>query len=297
MERSNGSEDRAVLNRRNPEARTYEYRPALRPLPPSAQRPPCCPARFSGVFRLKSMMSVPTFLDVPEDLPHADDFLFAQRCLEGDRNAILEFQERYRAILIAFLRQTGASESEATDVTDSLWADLLHERENNRPRLATYGGRAALKTWLRPLVLNRLIALKRAKQYREDVEQTGLDWNQIEALEKDVRRLEAELPLIELMKDALETGFSECSPEHFVLLHLKHMDGLHFDELALMFHTSKSTIERAVIEARDKVHDATLGRVKELDKWLELTWTDFVDLCRVASPACLGVVESDDRDL
>jgi len=244
------------------------------------------------------MMSVPTFFEVSEDeLPHADDFLFAQRCLEGERDAILEFQQIYRPILIAFLRQTGASEIEATEVTDSLWADLLIERPNNRPRLATYGGKAALKTWLRPLVLNRLIALKRAKKYREEIEEGGLDLEQLKDINGAVRRLEAELPLIELMKDALETGFRECSSEHFVLLHLKHMDGLHFEELARMFGRSPSSVERDVKKAIVRVRKATLDRAKALDKWLELTWEDFVDLSSVASPTCLGIVDSDDDDL
>ena len=235
------------------------------------------------------MICVPTFLDVSEDLPHADDFLFAQRCLEGERDAILDFQQQFRPILIAFLCQTGANEIEATEVTDSLWADLLTERPNRRPRLATYAGKSSLKTWLRPIVLNRLIALKRVRRYREEIEQGGLNLEEFKDFEGYVRRLEEELPLIELMKDALETGFRACTPEEFVLLHLKHMDDLHYSELVLMFGQPRTNLERAVKRARKTVRDTTLNRVKELDEWLELTWTDFVDLCQVTSPACLGL--------
>lgn len=243
------------------------------------------------------MMTVPTFFEVSEDdLPHADDFLFAQRCLEGDRHAILEFQQIYRPILIAFLRQTGAGEREATEVTDSLWADLLHERENNRPRLATYCGKAALKTWLRPLVLNRLIALKRHEAAIRKLIEDGVDVSQLNVPAGKEYATETEGPLLHVMKDALETGFSACTPEGFVMLHLAYMDGLHYSELERMFATSRGSVGRALDEAREAVEKATLARVRKLDPWLELQWEDFLDLCRVASPACLGVVDGGDED-
>src|SRR4051794_19556775 len=115
-------------------------------------------------FPLKSAVGILTIRTVSEDLPFSTDYLFAQRCLEGGESAISGFQAQYRPIVIAYLRQTGASENESTEVADSLWTDLLEERADYRPRLATYAGRASLKSWLRPFALNRLIARKRAEK-------------------------------------------------------------------------------------------------------------------------------------
>jgi DNA-directed RNA polymerase specialized sigma24 family protein len=138
--------------------------------------------------------------------------------------------------------------------------------------------------------MNRWLALRKARQARELREQSGLDISQLEVSpEEDTDRIEAELPLIEMLRDALEAGFQACSPEHFVLLHLKHMDGLHLEELAFMFGSNTSTIDRHIRGASRSVRDATMQRIKELDGWLEPKWRDFVDLCRVASPACLGL--------
>ena len=41
-------------------------------------------------------------LIVSEDLPFPADFLFAQRCLEGDERAIVEFRATYRPVVFAF---------------------------------------------------------------------------------------------------------------------------------------------------------------------------------------------------
>ena len=101
-----------------------------------------------------------------------------------------------------------------------------------------------------------------------------------------------EAPLIKLMRDAVEAAFQECAAEDFVLLQLAHMDGLHLKELAQMFHCSKSTIDRDVKRAGKRVSEATLRYVRRIDPWLELKGEDFLELCRVASPACFGIEEA-----
>ena len=225
---------------------------------------------------------------MPDDLPFPADFLFAQRCLEGDEKAIAEFQAKYRPVVMAYLVHAGANEGEARDVTDSLWTDCFEERLNNRPRLATYAGKASLKSWLYPMALNRLIARKRTEEYRSKIVQAGLDLDQLDVASPEGAVLDSEAPLIELMRDALEAGFKECPAEDFVLLHLAHMDRLHLVELAQMFDCSKTKIAVDLQHARERVASATLRYVRQIDPWLELAWEDFVDLCRVASPACLG---------
>jgi RNA polymerase sigma-70 factor len=240
---------------------------------------------------LSFALGIPTIIVVLEDQPFSADFLFAQRCLEGEEQAIVELQAKYGPIVMAYLRQAGANEGEANEVTDSLWTDCLSERHNNRPRLATYAGKASLKSWLYPLALNRLIARKRSEEYRNKIVQAGLDLDQLDVPSPEGSATDSEAPLIELMRDALEAGFRECAAEDFVILHLAHMDRLHLVEIAQMFDCSKSKVERDLKRAKERVAAATLRHVREVDPWLELAWEDFVDLCRVASPACLGTEE------
>jgi RNA polymerase sigma factor (sigma-70 family) len=225
---------------------------------------------------------------VSEDLPFPADFSFAQRCLEGDEPAIIEFRERYGPAVRAFLCKAGGNETDAADVTEWLWADCLAERPNRRPRLATYAGKAALKSWLCTLALNRLIALRRRRTFREQFELSGLDIGRIEDPAEDELSAGSEAPLIDLMRKAVEAGFQECPAEDFVLLHLAHMDRLHLVELAQMFACSKSKIDRDLRRASKSVREATMSYIRSRDPWLDLKWRDFKDLCSVATPACFG---------
>ncbi len=236
---------------------------------------------------MKSGETVHTMVFVPDDTPFAADFLLAQLCLEGQASAIREFQDTYRPIVIAYLRKKGASEGEAEDVTEHLWGDCLTERPNNRPRLATYSGRSSLKSWLYVVALNRWMAQKQ----KEEKFPRGPD----DGLERvpGPPSSESEKPLIELMKNAIEAGFRDCPAEDFVLLQLAHMDSLYLTELADMFKCSKSKIGRDLEDAQKNMCISILRHVRALDPLLELSWEDFVDLCRVATPSCFGTETED----
>lgn len=225
---------------------------------------------------------------VSEDLPFPSDFSFAQRCLEGDASAIVEFRQKYGPAVQTFLQKSGGNETDARDVTEWLWADCLAERPTRRPRLATYAGKASLKSWLCTLALNRLIALRRSREAREKYELSGLDLDRIGDPSEDTPSADSEAPLVELIRNAVEAGFQECPAEDFVLLQLAHMDRLHLMELAQMFDCSKSKIDRDLDRAGRKVAEATMRYVRAKDPWLDLKWDDFMDLCRVATPACFG---------
>jgi RNA polymerase sigma factor (sigma-70 family) len=215
------------------------------------------------------------------------DFDLAQRCLEGDEEAIQQFQATYEPVLMAYLRSAGAELGEAEEVTGWLWADCLQERPQHRPRLAAYAGKASLKTWLYPLALNRLITRKRSQQAWSEILREGLDPERLMAVGEC--ESVAEAPLMELMRAAVEAGFQACPAEDFVILQLARMDGVHLVELAQMFNCSKSKIDRDLERAEKTVAEATMNHIRAVDPWLELKWTDFVELCRVASPACFGL--------
>jgi len=222
---------------------------------------------------------------VLDSLPYADDFDLAQRCLEGQKSALVELQDKYRSVVIKYLLKNGAAEFEAEEITESLWADLINERPGRRPRIATYGGMSTLATWLYPLAVNRLMARRRREEVeRKYVEKGG-----------DIRDLPAPSPeegcepvLIQLMKEAIEAGFSACSAEDFVKLQLHHSDQLHYIELGKIFRRKRSSIERDVKTAARLVRRATLKYIKDRDSYLHLTWKDFQTLCQVANPACFG---------
>src|SRR5205814_2076514 len=116
------------------------------------------------------------------------------------------------------------------------------------------------KTWLYPLALNRLLARRQREETEATHVQRGLDMSRLSVPSEDEG---VEPVLIELMKDAIEAGFRACSAEDFVKLQLAHSDDLYYVELGRMFHCGKSTIERDVKSAKDRVSSATLNYIRE----------------------------------
>ncbi|TCO91342.1 RNA polymerase sigma factor (sigma-70 family) [Chthoniobacter flavus] len=219
-------------------------------------------------------------------LPHPEDFLLAQKCLEGDVRAIRQLQETYANPIKEYLLHRGATPHEAEDVTDSLWADCLAERPGNRPRLATYAGNSALQAWLKAVALNRLVQQKRREKRDPIVIGDPPEGKPVPPVHEPPQ---VEAPLLEIMRGAVEAAFHECDAQDFVLVQLAHANGLLGRELAVMFSCSEAKISRDLERARKSIAGVTLGYVRQKDPWLDLQWEDFLELCKVVSPACFGV--------
>ena len=224
-------------------------------------------------------------------LSHTDDFHLVQECLEGKTSALAHLQAAYREPLLAFLQSSGAPPHLAGEIVAELWSDCVASQNGTVPKLARYNGACALSTFLNTITLNALVSRQRR----------GQRWTTV-AIDEDPARPDrdgegwaanptepAEVPLLQLMREAIEAAFLACPAEDFVLLQLAHTDGLHVVELAKMFDCGIATISRKVERAGREIAEATMRYVKAGDPWLELKWEDFVELCGTASPACFGV--------
>lgn len=231
------------------------------------------------------------------DARHLNDFHLCHECLEGKSSAIEALQKEFGVVTSSFLMGSGARAQEAREVVDGLWADLLAPVEGGVPRLSRYDGSCALQTWLNTVALNLLLTRKR-KESR---------WNKlVDRLDAPAREGEVgtesmagrladaspdeatEAPIIEIIRIAVETAFNTCDPEDFVLLQLRYCDGLLGAELGRMFGCHESKISRRIDKAEEIIAAATIEKIRESDPWLELKWTDFLDLCRTARPSCFG---------
>jgi RNA polymerase sigma factor (sigma-70 family) len=230
-----------------------------------------------------------------DTLPFPDDFLLAQKCLEDEPLAIRQLQQTHQVNLVNYLIHAGATAEEARELTDELWTDCLAKRTGRPPRLATYAGNSPLQAWLKAVLLNKLVQWKRdqSRVRKLDLDERPLD-ETIHSADPQAPSFggpspSAEAPLLEIMRRAVEAAFRECDPEDFLLVQLAHANGLLGRELALMFSCSEAKISRNLERARHKIAADTMASVRAQDPWLELQWEDFVELCRVASPACFGV--------
>ena len=223
-----------------------------------------------------------------EPLPHADDFLLAQKCLEGDAQAIRLLQETYKTPLMNYLVHMGAEAAEARTLVSDLWADCIAPRPDRKPRLATYSGNAPLQAWLKTVVFNHAIRDKRDEARGPVIVGVpGPDGPEPEFPDPE-HPSPPEQPVLDIILTAVQAAFRECDPEEFLLLNLAHANRLRGREIARMYDCSEAKISRGLDAARIKLKAAILRHVKERDPWLEIQWEDFVELCRVAGPSCFG---------
>lgn len=223
--------------------------------------------------------------------PHTDDFHLVQECLEGKTSALAHLQALYREPLLAFLQGSGAPSHMAGEIVAELWSDCVASQNGTGPKLARYNGMCALSTFLNTITLNALVSRQRRGQRWSNVvidgDPAGRDGDGASWAANPTEP--AEVPLLQLMREAIEAAFLACPAEDFVLLQLAHTDGLHVVELAKMFDCGIATISRNVERAGREIAEATIQYVKATDPWLELKWEDFIELCGTASPACFGV--------
>lgn len=196
--------------------------------------------------------------------------------------------------MLAFLQSCGGRPGDAEDIVTDLWADCVTPRNGRRPKLAHYDGTCALKTFLSRVTLNVLLDRRRKENRRTELVPPALgpDGEPADGADAPAPNWASaafEAPLLDLMRSAVETAFMSCPAEDFVLLKLTYLAELRAAELAKMFGCSRSTIDRQVEVAGRGIERVALQSIKARDPWLELQWSDFVELCRTATPACFGM--------
>lgn len=212
--------------------------------------------------------------DVSDDT--ASDIDLAQRCLEGDDEAIGELRRETAPWLHTCLVAAGASPVEAEELLVSLWTDCVCGTGGRKPRLTRYRGQCPLRGWLKVVAVNQLIDHQRRSLRRQTVPL------ETAAPAGIAPEFPAEAPLIGIMKTAVTGALAQCPAEALVMLQLLHVHGLTQRELARLWNCHESRISRAVARASGELSRAILANVREADPALTIGWDDFTELCQCA---------------
>ncbi len=112
---------------------------------------------------------------------HMKDLVLACACADGSENAWNEFIAEYRSYLrtaaAAILRRP-ASDPAATDLADSLFADLYGlsgGKAGGRSLFRYFHGRSSLKTWLRAVVAQRHVDTIRVEKKFDSLDEDAED--------------------------------------------------------------------------------------------------------------------------
>lgn len=242
-----------------------------------------------GGFELNPTAPFLSIRGVQHDLPHAADFQLAQRCLDRDEAALRRLMGRFGEPTVACLVRRGATRSEGEEQVGELWAECVERASGLPGRLLHYDGNCALQTWLNTVAFHRWYNARRTQQRRDRILGTVAPGSEEDPGEVDAaaETPESDAPLIAMMREALEEAFAQCPAEDFVILQLMHCDRLRLHELALMFECHEGSMSKRVRRAEKKIAAAVLGNISARDPGVVLTWDDFLELCRTATPECL----------
>ena len=265
-------------------------REAWRPLEVST--PVCRGGPRAGFLGLKRHPTASTESGVSHPLPNVADFQLAQRCLDGDEAAARTLLRDYRDVIVGVLAKRGVPIAEAEDTVNQLWSECVAREEGKPGRLAGYNGECLLATYLNTVAFNLWLTerRKRVRQAAILASPAGPGPESGAAgTAPDGRSNTVDAPLIGLLREAIEAGARRCSAEHFVVLQLVHFDRLLGRELATMFDCDESWISRMAKRAEKEWRAGILDYLHEREPLLVLRWEDFLEMCSVAAPSCLGI--------
>ena len=166
-------------------------------------------------------------------------------------------------------------EDEIDEILAQLWGDCLM---GPRPLFHVFNGKSALKSWLTAISVNRWISLKRREaQHARAMQYLAID---AESSQQTANHSQPNTAIIEILGPALRRAFAACDAEELILLQLVHVYGVTQRKIASIWKWHESRVRRHIKRAEEKIAELTLQAVKETDPYLELRWTDFVELCR-----------------
>ena len=201
-----------------------------------------------------------------------EDLYLAQACVTGQRAAIEAFAQLCDPALAAALRQMGLSADSIDEISQDVRTKLL---VGPTPRIATYSGRASLKSW------TRTVATRAAVDRMRKHVPTSNDDELLDRVADPARTPELDhfhATYRGEFKNAFEEALATLDVRERNLLRHHFVDGLTTEEIGALYSVHKTTafrwLEAARIALSKRVRAGFQQRLKvlpgELDSILTL---------------------------
>jgi RNA polymerase sigma-70 factor len=188
---------------------------------------------------------------------HIADLALAIGCRDGDADAWRHLVAAYRTPVDAFARAVLGNSSRASEIADSLWADLYGLRASDGDRrspLEHYGGRSSLMSWLR-VVVTRL----EADQWRATRRMEALDDQRDGHPSVTVDGTDLPDPdrtrLIAALERSLCEALNALSPDDRLRLSYYYVQNLTLAQTAALLGEHESSASRNLARARIAIRD------------------------------------------
>jgi RNA polymerase sigma-70 factor (ECF subfamily) len=202
---------------------------------------------------------------------HAADLYLACACAHGVPGAHEAFDARYGAAIARVVSRKNSSATFVDEVTQRLHERLFVSANGLSPKIADYGGRAALLTWLTIAASRAALMLLRGEARRRETAESG-----------DALAIDASPELAHLKRRyagdyaaALATAFARLTDKERTILQLHIVDRLGIDALGRLYKVGRSTAARWIASARATLVDESR---RELQRKLGLTQSEYDSL-------------------
>jgi RNA polymerase sigma-70 factor, ECF subfamily len=179
----------------------------------------------------------------------AGDLLLACACEDGDPAALAAFETACLLPVEGALPHSGDRASFVDEVKQVVREKLFVSAPGERPRIAEYGGRSDLRTWLRVVATRVALDLLR-RHHPQEAADDDLTAELASATDDPELTHLAQRYRTEF-RAALEESARALSVHHRNLLRQHYVDGLTLDELAALHRVHRVTLARRVAAARE----------------------------------------------
>ena len=183
---------------------------------------------------------------IEQDSPSPSDLTLLQGARAGDDVAFETLMGRHTARLHRLAYSLIGNDSDADDVLQETFIGALKG-------LKSFRTESSVKTWFTRILINQVARHRRYWRVRSNMRQMGEDSEAILSglpPKKGPNSMELRLDIAEMLQT--------LSPEHRVIIALREMDGLAYDEIAAILDVPVGTVESRLFRARQELR----GRLK-----------------------------------
>ncbi len=188
------------------------------------------------------------------------DLVLARACAAGEAAVLAYFDATYAGGMVAALSTLRADRDFVDEVLQAVREKLF---VGEAPKILDYGGRGALRAWLRAVVMRTALNLRRARNAnpaRASSDDALLD---VAAPAGDPELAEIVAKYGSAYKLAVHEALADLPPEDRNVLRLSLLEGLGIDAIARIYDVHRATVARWIGRARESVVEGARRRLGE----------------------------------
>ncbi len=186
-----------------------------------------------------------------------EDLYLACACTLRIPGAHEAFHRRYLAQMPMYLSHMNLPAAMVEDVRQLVSARLFVGEADSPPRIASYGGRSSLPSWLRTLAVRTALNLKAKKDEQHTGKQREDVADRVFAVAQDPELEFIKARYADAFRAAIRSAVRELPEEQRTVLHLYVVEGLTTTKIGALFQVSHTAVSRWLSRAREAILEQT----------------------------------------